>query len=577
MIAKTVRTRRSTIVVLCLYVLTAFGLFGHLVARHFTSWWLGSNADSVSFLWWLAWWPYALGHGIHAVITKFVWAPTGENLMWTTSIPVLSVLFWPLTQVFGPVASFNTITLLDMVLAPFGMYLILKRFFKNTFASVIGGYIYGYSSYELAQQTLGHINLTTIAPMAFMILIGAQLFEEKVNNGPTLRRWMLGGALTLMLVFQFLISEEIYAALALFSGMFAFVTSIVQPAGWAVIKKVIPAFVAPWIASGICLVPVLVEMRHKIPFHHPPSDPYYFGIDVLNFIIPTAISLGGQHLISLTQNFSGDLAEWGGYMGLPMIVFLVASSVNNWFRDRWMKVCAINLGIVVLLSMGDVVRLDGIPLFPGAWRLFSWVPLIKDLLPSRFMLFGFIYASIIVAKGLSDLKLPPKHLKRLVLGMLIIVPILPNALGVPSLWLTNPPVPAFFRKSSTYKKYIARNSVGLIFPYYINGNEMGAQIATKFYFRNASGYLGPVPLPWAKNWLVEEMAATGWPPAKSDATIVKRFAALLASQEVQWVATTTFPPQSFVSIMRDVGYANEIHRGGIYLFRPLPALKHEGI
>ncbi len=67
------------------------------------------GVDPAFYLWSLKWWPYAISHGINPFLTKAFWAPFGQNLAWTTSVPSIAILMWPVTDLLGPIFSYNLI------------------------------------------------------------------------------------------------------------------------------------------------------------------------------------------------------------------------------------------------------------------------------------------------------------------------------------------------------------------------------------------------------------------------------------------------------------------------------------
>jgi hypothetical protein len=72
------------------------------------------SADPAFILWSLKWWPYAISHGLNPFLTKAFWAPFGQDLAWTGSVPSIALLFSPITLSFGPVLSYNLATILSL-------------------------------------------------------------------------------------------------------------------------------------------------------------------------------------------------------------------------------------------------------------------------------------------------------------------------------------------------------------------------------------------------------------------------------------------------------------------------------
>src|SRR6201996_8184904 len=72
------------------------------------------QVDANFYVWGMAWWPYAITHGLNPLYSHQIWAPGGVNLAWVTTTPTVSLLMWPVTATVGPVASLN----LTLILAP---------------------------------------------------------------------------------------------------------------------------------------------------------------------------------------------------------------------------------------------------------------------------------------------------------------------------------------------------------------------------------------------------------------------------------------------------------------------------
>ena len=81
-----------------LYLLLSLIFFGRPVLGHPASTIIArDDIDSSLFLWFFAWWPHALLHGINPFVTHAMFAPEGFNLQWTTPMPGPSVLLAPVT------------------------------------------------------------------------------------------------------------------------------------------------------------------------------------------------------------------------------------------------------------------------------------------------------------------------------------------------------------------------------------------------------------------------------------------------------------------------------------------------
>jgi hypothetical protein len=85
-----------------------------LIARGFSSFRLGVGVagDPQVYMWGFAWYPHAISHGIDRLYSTAVWAPSGYNLAWSTTVRCASLAAWPLTRLWGLLPAYNILTLL---------------------------------------------------------------------------------------------------------------------------------------------------------------------------------------------------------------------------------------------------------------------------------------------------------------------------------------------------------------------------------------------------------------------------------------------------------------------------------
>ena len=140
---------RAVIVLLLYSAASALLLGRHALAdpRHVCA--CFGAGDPLSYMWALRWWPYALTHGLNPFYTHVLWSPTGANVAAAALIPFPSVLAWPVTAVFGPLAAYNALTLLSPAVSATTMYFLCERITRRRLPSLAGGWVFGFSSYEL--------------------------------------------------------------------------------------------------------------------------------------------------------------------------------------------------------------------------------------------------------------------------------------------------------------------------------------------------------------------------------------------------------------------------------------------
>ena len=127
--------------------------------------------DSSLFMWFFAWWPHALLHGLNPFVTHLMFVPEGFNLQWTTSMPGPSLLLSPITLLFSPVVTWNVIQLLAPALSAWTAFLLCRYITGKTWPSFVGGYLFGFSPYMLAHVTGSpFLSLVPLLPV-FVLLV----------------------------------------------------------------------------------------------------------------------------------------------------------------------------------------------------------------------------------------------------------------------------------------------------------------------------------------------------------------------------------------------------------------------
>ncbi len=114
------------------------------------------NEDPATYMWSMVWWPHAIGHGLNPFVTHYLWSPTGVDLAKGATIPTAAILMTPVTALFGPIFSYNVVSVASPALSAFTAYLLCRRLVGRELPAVAGGFLFGFSSYEAA-QLLGHL------------------------------------------------------------------------------------------------------------------------------------------------------------------------------------------------------------------------------------------------------------------------------------------------------------------------------------------------------------------------------------------------------------------------------------
>lgn len=164
--------------VLAFYTAVSTGYWGLPIVGHWTTRMVGSGTDPLNiFVWSMAWWPYALTHGINPLILNKVFVPVVTDAGWRTVVPLLSVAASPLTLTAGPVASYNLAMLMAPSVTATMTYLLMSEFVSKRWVALWAGYMVGFSTYEV-YQTLGHLHLTFAALVPLALWLGVRIYRS---------------------------------------------------------------------------------------------------------------------------------------------------------------------------------------------------------------------------------------------------------------------------------------------------------------------------------------------------------------------------------------------------------------
>ena len=472
------RRANPSLVVLAGYVAIAFAYFGWRLLPHpgreLVGKWQQNDADI--FVWSFAWWPHAILHGLNPYLTRVVYAPTGVNLAWITSVPALAIPFSPITLLFGPDVSYNVATVLIPALSAWTAYLLCRYITRSTWASIAGGYLYGFSSYALGHQFAGHPNDTSIFLIPLLALVVLRYVRGDLGGRGL--AWRVG----LLIAAQAYISVEfsITATLMLVLGLaLAFV---VAPEARPRLRSSLRPLLAGYLVAGLLAAPLVYYALEGIASR---TDVFaaYFDTDLLNLVVPTEITgAGGQLFEKTVGRWPGGTPERGSYLGLPLLL-IVALFVLRRPRSTATRFLLGAFAIATLLSLGNALYVNGHRIVWLPWAVPQRWPILDAILPSRFALYAALAVAVMAAIWIASTR-----------GVLAYaLPLLAAAALAPPVWradyVFHPDRWSFF-SDRLYKVCIPRGETLMVFPFGRWGESTLWQAEAGFWFNIAEGTLG---------------------------------------------------------------------------------------
>ena len=352
---------------LAIYFIVALILFGKPL-WHEGECLCGQTPDAGTFAWAFEWWPHALTHGLNPFTPKLLYAPEGINLAHGQLIPVAALLFAPITAVAGPLFALNLAVFLSPVLAAFFAFLLCRRVTGAYAPALVGGWLFGFSTYVLAQMT-SHLNLALVFPIPAIV----HLVLRRVD-GDIARSWFVA-LTTLALTALFGFSPEIFVSFAALGTL----ALIVATVAWAPtlrqrIRTTATELIAALGLTALLVSPYLYYAAKPGMLPILPWRTEKFSNDLLGFVLPTpTTAVGGEALTSTTYSFTAGLVEGSVYLGPPLLILIVVALVTGRRRPA-VRVLGVVLVVAAVMSLGSRLHVDGQRLIPLPWAAFNEIP-----------------------------------------------------------------------------------------------------------------------------------------------------------------------------------------------------------
>ena len=196
-------------------------------------------------------------------------------------------------------------------------YLLCRHLTRSTWASLVGGYLFGFSSYMLGQSQ-GHMHMTSVFLLPLIALAVDPLPAGRARR-PRLRLAARGPVRARGLALDRAAAHRRARA-----------RPGARPRLRACCKQTRPRILRDVEAAARR---DRARRRRSPPRSsttpRPASSPTrstprpIFDADILNFLLPTHfIWIGGQWLFSISQHFRGNDSEAGSYLGIPTLVIV---------------------------------------------------------------------------------------------------------------------------------------------------------------------------------------------------------------------------------------------------------------
>jgi hypothetical protein len=376
--------RRAVALAAVYYLLAALAVTLWLWRDPATRTVLGNPNDADQLAWFFRYDAVAIAHGhLPALITTAMNAPQGVSVMWNTFLLLPGALLTPVTLLLGPQTALTVFMTAGFAGSALAMFFVLRRWDVSGPAAVLGGAVYGFSPAVL-HSAIGHYDLQFAVLPPLIIHVGLRLATGRTSA-------VRGGlGLGLLVTAQLFITEEILAVTAIAGAVLVAVLAASRPGAVPRAARRVVAGLA--VAAGVTAVvagyPLWVQFFGPLRQHGSPFTLDYFKSDLSSFVVPSSYQLfhtAGS--AAAAARYQGQLPEYLGYLGWPLLVVLLLAAIACWRRlpARAAAVACLVLGV---FSLGGTLLFGGHhhPAIKLPWYCLQGLSLLESALPDRFSL-----------------------------------------------------------------------------------------------------------------------------------------------------------------------------------------------
>lgn len=486
--------------------------------------------DQVFFEWILSYGLHSVISGTNPFFTQVLNAPHGVNLAANTSMPVLAVVFAPVTAFAGVATTFATVLTLNFCCSALAWRAFFRKYLaKSEIAASIGALFCAFAPGFIAHAN-GHLNWTAgwIAPLFIWRLF--QLGEST--------RWKRNGVLLgLVIVLDYSVNPEalFFTVLATATFLSVWVTDLKsRNRVWQLFRTTLAGLaVATTVSATLLIYPLYMHFRGPQSFEGTGYSQLTYSEELLSYVSFPRHSLAG--LLGLSGGHPPNASEATSFLGvlLPVVIFATwrVRRAAGGSAVPVLPALLITGGAFLILSCGPRLRFDGHrTAIAMPYALLARLPLFNSALPLRMGLVVVVVVGALAVLVIDRAMAEGSPVRRNIWALALIGALLP-LVPLPLPTTARPAIPRFIA-DGTWQQFVPRDGTLMTLPLTSDvapdGQRWqaftmvrGSRVATMpgGYFlgpggENGKGRTGAVPLPTSA--LFENAALTGVVPNVTD-------------------------------------------------------------
>ena len=382
-------------IAIALYTAATAVLF-HSILGVFATRIIGPPGDNMACLWTLNWASQHLFSGERGIgFINDILYPEGNSFYLHAWSFYNAALYSALRQFFANATCYNILILHSFVLAGTGGYLLAKYFLRNHWLALVTGFLFAFNPAHI-ERAIHHMNIATIQFIPLFVLFYVKAIKE--NSRPSL---LLA---TVFLLCNALVDWN-YLIFGVWFMLFSYLYLMLRRKKWWLPDVAIKSVVA---FGGVILVlsPLIVPMVRAATSGQFSGmgghNAFVVDLSALFTPFPHHV-LGNLDLVTqINDSHTSWASENTGYLGLAALAVFIWQ-----FRAIMSVMSKFVIGGVsfVLMAIGAQPHFFGwlIPALVPA-RIVPLLPVLSNSrAPSRFIVFVYLFWSLIVAAGVGIL------------------------------------------------------------------------------------------------------------------------------------------------------------------------------
>lgn len=442
-----------------LAILATWPLTTHL-ATHFPTSSLLYGGDPNVFIWYIDWIAKSVAGTTAADPGLMIFYPQGIDVFSGYDGPLVLAVALPAIWLSGnPVLAYNIFILSAFIFTALATYALLRYLTGSLYASVIGGFIFGFSPYMMVRATL-HPNLIMLGVIPLLALATIRFYRApKIKN--TL--WLGGAALLSAL------SSWYYALGGIMFIALAFIIS-----SRTLIKRLKITLAACLIVVLALLLPALPMILSETGGQRATNIDHVraWGLRPINLIVPHPFmnaftDLAKPIYMEQVDSKNGpNIIELSNYMGLVMVALMAAFYIRRKnIEAREAALWTTTFAAFLILALGISLKLNGTDIPMPFAALHELFPYSSFRVPNRFFVYALLAGTVLSAYYLRRFREILKKRKMLLsLATVLLATLLVSERMIFPFPLMKHRVPAFYNDIAQDPEAYAIADLPFIYP-----------------------------------------------------------------------------------------------------------------